>query len=90
MVEHACGLASLQIGEFVSNISSGIDTYTIREPLGVCAGICSFEFPAMIPLWVSLLNYCLLLPALLIWTTGSFKVSDMSPSPLYLQLRNKE
>ncbi|KAJ6716404.1 METHYLMALONATE-SEMIALDEHYDE DEHYDROGENASE [ACYLATING] MITOCHONDRIAL-LIKE ISOFORM X1 [Salix koriyanagi] len=52
VVEHACGLASLQIGEFVSNISSGIDTYTIREPLGVCAGICSFEFPAMIPLWI--------------------------------------
>ncbi|KAJ6409377.1 hypothetical protein OIU84_008970 [Salix udensis] len=52
VVEHACGLASLQSGEFVSNISSGIDTYTIREPLGVCAGICSFEFPAMIPLWI--------------------------------------
>ncbi|KAL9333730.1 hypothetical protein Peur_073869 [Populus x canadensis] len=52
VVEHACGLASLQIGEFVSNISSGIDTYSIREPLGVCAGICPFEFPAMIPLWI--------------------------------------
>ncbi|XP_065870136.1 methylmalonate-semialdehyde dehydrogenase [acylating], mitochondrial-like isoform X2 [Euphorbia lathyris] len=52
VVEHACGLATLQIGEFVSNVSNGIDTYSIREPLGVCAGICPFEFPATIPLWM--------------------------------------
>lgn len=51
-VEHACGLATLQMGEFVSNVSTGIDTYSIREPLGVCAGICPFDFPAMIPLWM--------------------------------------
>ncbi|KAM3742525.1 hypothetical protein ACB098_07G074600 [Castanea mollissima] len=51
-VEHACGLATLQMGEFVSNVSNGIDTYSIREPLGVCAGICPFDFPAMIPLWM--------------------------------------
>ncbi|KAJ8764764.1 hypothetical protein K2173_009164 [Erythroxylum novogranatense] len=51
-VEHACGLASLQIGEFVSNVSNGIDAYSIREPIGVCAGICPFEFPALIPLWM--------------------------------------
>lgn len=53
MVEHACGMATLQMGEYVSNVSHGIDTYSIREPLGVCAGICPFNFPAMIPLWVS-------------------------------------
>ncbi|KAH9657455.1 methylmalonate-semialdehyde dehydrogenase (acylating) [Citrus sinensis] len=52
IVEHACGVATLQIGEFVSNISNGVDTYSIREPLGVCAGICSFDFPAMTPLWM--------------------------------------
>lgn len=52
VVEHACGMATLQIGEFVPNASNGIDTYCIREPLGVCAGICPFNFPAMIPLWV--------------------------------------
>ncbi|KAJ4716757.1 Methylmalonate-semialdehyde dehydrogenase [Melia azedarach] len=52
VVEYACGVATLQIGEFVSNASNGVDTYTIREPLGVCAGICSFDFPAMIPLWM--------------------------------------
>ena len=52
MVEHACGMATLQMGEYVSNVAHGIDTYSIREPLGVCAGICPFNFPAMIPLWV--------------------------------------
>uniref|UniRef100_UPI001CB91541 methylmalonate-semialdehyde dehydrogenase [acylating], mitochondrial n=1 Tax=Erigeron canadensis TaxID=72917 RepID=UPI001CB91541 len=52
VVEHACGMASLQMGEFSSNVSQGIDTYSVREPLGVCAGICPFNFPAMIPLWM--------------------------------------
>lgn len=53
VVEHACGMATLQMGEYVSNVSNGIDTYSVREPLGVCAGICPFNFPAMIPLWAS-------------------------------------
>ncbi|XP_022739707.1 uncharacterized protein LOC111291869 isoform X2 [Durio zibethinus] len=52
VVEHACGVATLQMGEFVPNASNGIDTFCIREPLGVCAGICAFNFPAMIPLWM--------------------------------------
>ncbi|KAL3538723.1 hypothetical protein ACH5RR_002089 [Cinchona calisaya] len=52
VVEHACGMATLQMGEYVSNVSNGIDTYSTREPLGVCAGICPFNFPAMIPLWM--------------------------------------
>ncbi|KAF2294234.1 hypothetical protein GH714_008441 [Hevea brasiliensis] len=52
VVEHACGMATLQMGEYVPNVSNGIDTYSIREPLGVCAGICPFNFPAMIPLWM--------------------------------------
>ncbi|KAK8529790.1 hypothetical protein V6N12_060559 [Hibiscus sabdariffa] len=52
VVEHACGLANLQIGEFVSNVSNGVDSYSIRGPLGVCAGICPFDFPATIPLWM--------------------------------------
>lgn len=52
VVEHACGMGTLQMGEYVSNVSQGIDTFSIREPLGVCAGICPFNFPAMIPLWV--------------------------------------
>nr|XP_034918486.1 methylmalonate-semialdehyde dehydrogenase [acylating], mitochondrial-like [Populus alba] len=45
-------LATLQMGEYVPNVSNGIDTFSIREPLGVCAGICPFNFPAMIPLWM--------------------------------------
>lgn len=52
-MEHACGMATLQMGEYVPNVSNGVDTYSIREPLGVCAGICPFNFPAMIPLWVT-------------------------------------
>ncbi|XP_024359151.1 methylmalonate-semialdehyde dehydrogenase [acylating], mitochondrial [Physcomitrium patens] len=52
VVEQACGMANQQMGEFVENVSSGIDTYSIRQPLGVCAGICPFNFPAMIPLWM--------------------------------------
>uniref|UniRef100_A0A2P2L5Z4 Aldehyde dehydrogenase domain-containing protein n=1 Tax=Rhizophora mucronata TaxID=61149 RepID=A0A2P2L5Z4_RHIMU len=52
VVEYACGLATLQIGEFVSNVCNGIDSYSIREPLGICAGICPFEFPALTPLWM--------------------------------------
>ncbi|RYR18256.1 hypothetical protein Ahy_B03g062862 isoform D [Arachis hypogaea] len=52
MVEHACGMANLQMGEFVPNACNGIDTYCIRDPLGVCAGICPINFPAMTPLWM--------------------------------------
>ncbi|KAL5819975.1 hypothetical protein ACOSQ4_023817 [Xanthoceras sorbifolium] len=52
VVEQACAMATLQMGEFIPNASNGIDTYCIREPLGVCAGICPFNFPAMIPLWM--------------------------------------
>ncbi|WOG84465.1 hypothetical protein DCAR_0103648 [Daucus carota subsp. sativus] len=52
IVEHACGMATLQMGDFAPNAFNGIDTYCSREPLGVCAGICPFNFPAMIPLWI--------------------------------------
>lgn len=45
-------MANQQVGEYVENVSNGIDTYSIRQPLGVCAGICPFNFPAMIPLWM--------------------------------------
>ncbi|GAV68573.1 Aldedh domain-containing protein [Cephalotus follicularis] len=52
VVENACGMATLQMGEFVPNAFNGIDTYCIREPLGVCAGICPFNLSAVIPLWM--------------------------------------
>jgi len=52
VVEHACSIGTLQQGEFVENVAGGVDTYTLRQPLGVCAGITPFNFPAMIPLWM--------------------------------------
>tara|TARA_R100001369_G_scaffold32212_1_gene56846 strand:- start:1552 stop:3036 length:1485 start_codon:yes stop_codon:yes gene_type:complete len=52
VVEHAAGIANLQIGDFVENVASSVDTYSIWQPLGVCAGITPFNFPAMIPLWM--------------------------------------
>lgn len=52
VVEHACSLASISMGETIENVSRNIDTYSYRQPLGVCAGITPFNFPAMIPLWM--------------------------------------
>lgn len=52
VVEHACNVASLLMGETVENVATGIDTYSIIQPLGVCVGITPFNFPAMIPLWM--------------------------------------
>ena len=52
VVEHACSIGSLQMGEFAENVAGGVDTYTLRQPIGVCAGITPFNFPAMIPLWM--------------------------------------
>lgn len=52
VVEHACSVGSLQQGEFLENVAGAVDTYTLRQPLGVCAGITPFNFPAMIPLWM--------------------------------------
>jgi malonate-semialdehyde dehydrogenase (acetylating)/methylmalonate-semialdehyde dehydrogenase len=52
VVEHASGIGNLQLGEFANNVANGVDTYSILQPLGVCAGITPFNFPAMIPLWM--------------------------------------
>jgi malonate-semialdehyde dehydrogenase (acetylating) / methylmalonate-semialdehyde dehydrogenase len=52
VVEHACSVGTLQLGEFAENVAGGVDTYSIRHPIGVCAGISPFNFPAMIPLWM--------------------------------------
>lgn len=52
VVEHACAIGTLQLGEFAENVAGGVDTYCIRQPIGVCAGIAPFNFPAMIPLWM--------------------------------------
>ncbi|CAA7058048.1 unnamed protein product [Microthlaspi erraticum] len=52
VVEHACGMATLQMGEYVPNVSNGVNTYSVREPFCVCAAICPFNFPVMSPLWM--------------------------------------
>ena len=52
MVEYACGISALLMGETLPNISPGIDCEAVRHPLGVCAGITPFNFPAMVPLWM--------------------------------------
>lgn len=52
VVEHACAASSLLTGQTVENLASNTDTYSYRHPLGVCAGIAPFNFPAMIPLWM--------------------------------------
>jgi len=52
VIEFACGIADLQKGEFSENVSTEVDTYSIRQPLGVVAGITPFNFPAMVPMWM--------------------------------------
>jgi len=52
VVEHAANIGTLQMGEIANNVATGVDTYTLLQPLGVCAGITPFNFPAMIPLWM--------------------------------------
>ncbi|MEE9098869.1 MULTISPECIES: CoA-acylating methylmalonate-semialdehyde dehydrogenase [Pseudomonas] len=52
VVEHAAGIGNLQLGELANNVAGGVDTFTLLQPIGVCAGITPFNFPAMIPLWM--------------------------------------
>ncbi|MBI4910844.1 MAG: CoA-acylating methylmalonate-semialdehyde dehydrogenase [Acidobacteria bacterium] len=52
MVEVACGMPSLMMGESLENVARGIDCHTIRQPLGVVAGITPFNFPSMVPMWM--------------------------------------
>ena len=52
VVEHASAIGNLQLGDMANNVANGVDTYTLLQPIGVCAGITPFNFPAMIPLWM--------------------------------------
>ena len=52
VVEFACGIPHLLRGDFTEDVGTGVDAYSIRQPVGVCAGITPFNFPAMIPLWM--------------------------------------
>ena len=73
VIEHACGIPTLLRGHFSEQASSGIDVYSIRQPLGVAAGITPFNFPAMVPMWMWA-------PALACGNTFVLKPSEKDPS----------
>ena len=52
VVEFACGIPQLLKSEFTENVGSGVDSWSIRQPVGVCAGVTPFNFPAMVPMWM--------------------------------------
>jgi len=52
VVEYACGIPTLLKGEYSDQVSGGVDLFSFRQPLGVCAGITPFNFPAMVPMWM--------------------------------------
>jgi malonate-semialdehyde dehydrogenase (acetylating)/methylmalonate-semialdehyde dehydrogenase len=73
VIEYCCGVPELLKGEFSEQVSTGIDVYSIRQPLGVCAGITPFNFPAMVPMWMWA-------PALACGNTFVLKPSEKDPS----------
>ncbi|MDN5748890.1 MAG: CoA-acylating methylmalonate-semialdehyde dehydrogenase [Pseudonocardia sp.] len=52
VIEYACGIPTLLKGEYSDQVSRGVDLFSFRQPLGVCAGITPFNFPAMVPMWM--------------------------------------
>jgi malonate-semialdehyde dehydrogenase (acetylating) / methylmalonate-semialdehyde dehydrogenase len=52
IVDFACGIPHLLKGEFSDSVGTGVDSYTLRQPVGVCVGITPFNFPAMVPAWM--------------------------------------
>ena len=80
VVEYACGIPELLKGEYTEQIATGVDGWTVRQPLGVCAGITPFNFPVMVPLWM--------LPmAIACGNTFILKPSERDPSPSLLLAR---
>jgi malonate-semialdehyde dehydrogenase (acetylating)/methylmalonate-semialdehyde dehydrogenase len=78
VIEFACGIPHLLKGEYSDNVGTGIDVYSMRQPLGVVAGITPFNFPAMIPLWKAG-------PAIACGNAFILKPSERDPSvPLHL------
>jgi malonate-semialdehyde dehydrogenase (acetylating)/methylmalonate-semialdehyde dehydrogenase len=80
VVEFACGLGHLLKGDFSENVSTGVDAYSIRQPLGVVAGITPFNFPAMVPMWMFPI-------ALACGNTFVLKPSEKDPSASLLLAR---
>src|SRR3954453_21050351 len=73
VIEYACGLPTLLKGEYSEQVSTGIDVYSIRQPVGVVAGITPFNFPAMVPMWM-------FAPAIACGNTFVLKPSEKDPS----------
>jgi len=73
IIEFACGVPNLLKGSFSENVSRKIDSYTFRQPLGVCAGVSPFNFPVMIPAWM-------FVPAIACGNTFVLKPSEKDPS----------
>jgi len=73
VIEYVCGIPTLLKGDFSEQASTGIDVYSIRQPLGVVAGITPFNFPAMVPMWMWA-------PALACGNTFVLKPSEKVPS----------
>ncbi len=73
VIEYACGIPTLLKGEFSEQASSGVDVYSIRQPVGVVAGITPFNFPAMVPMWMWA-------PAIACGNTFVLKPSEKDPS----------
>src|SRR5262250_3918917 len=74
VVEFACGIPHLLKGEFTEQVGRGIDSWSLRQPLGVCAGITPFNFPAMVPMWMFPVS-------LACGNTFVLKPSERDPSP---------
>lgn len=77
IVEFCCNIASTLKGEFSENIKSGSDVHSMRQPLGVCAGITPFNFPVMVPMWMFPI-------AIACGNTFILKPSERAPSPSIL------
>jgi malonate-semialdehyde dehydrogenase (acetylating) / methylmalonate-semialdehyde dehydrogenase len=78
VVEFACGIPHLLKGEFTENVGTNVDSWSVRQPLGVVAGITPFNFPAMVPMWMFPL-------AIACGNTFILKPSERDPSaPLFL------
>jgi malonate-semialdehyde dehydrogenase (acetylating) / methylmalonate-semialdehyde dehydrogenase len=73
VIEHACGIPTLLRGNFSEQASTGVDVYSIRQPLGLVAGITPFNFPAMVPMWMWA-------PAIACGNTFVLKPSEKDPS----------
>jgi len=73
VIEYVCGIPELLKGEFSEQVSTGYDVYSIRQPVGVVAGITPFNFPAMVPMWMWA-------PAIACGNTFVLKPSEKDPS----------